>query len=58
MVDKMEIISKSGPTYDKNPNLKIFSFKDLNEPRMANYHLGMPDTFNFKSILFSEIKDD
>jgi hypothetical protein len=58
MVKKMEIITKSGPTSDKNPNLKIFSFKDFKDPEMANYHLGMPESFNFRSILFSELNDD
>jgi hypothetical protein len=57
MVKKMEIICKSGPTFDKNPNLKVFSFKDFQDPEISNYHLGMPETFNFRSILFSEIND-
>jgi hypothetical protein len=57
MVKNMEIITKSGPTFDKNPNLKIFTFKDMQDPNMAKYHLGMPDSFDFRSITFSELKD-
>lgn len=50
MLNKLEAIAISGPTYDNNPNLSPFSW---NQNTSGIIHRGNAETYNFPWILTS-----